>query len=150
MSEKSIQESKIKKEIKTILTEFTDLLKSLDSYANSEINSKLWQIRADAELVCVQIKDLIDNENAVLKIQHKVSETVKGTSKRDKAITLLNHLNIAPNRIEAMNIKDEKDIFKIIWELKETISAVLSAFPQKSFIWKNGDFEEEDEDVLII
>ncbi|TET80706.1 MAG: hypothetical protein E3J43_01835 [Candidatus Heimdallarchaeota archaeon] len=127
-----------------------DLLDNISSLSSSKINDILWKLRADLELLIIELKFALEKENKTERWQSSFKEELKGTSSKQKAITMLGSYRKSNQEIQTIFKKKPEQNFRYFWELKETISSILSAFPEQKIKWSNGEMMKISEDVFEI
>lgn len=129
---------------------FNDLLDNISSLSSSKINDILWKLRADLELLIIELKFALEKENKTERWQSLFKEELKGTRSKQKAITILESYRKSNQEIQTIFKKKPEQSFRYFWELKETISSILSAFPEQKIEWSNGEMKKVSEDVFEI
>jgi len=143
-------EKNIRKSIENIITRYSNLLHNLSKYKDSKINRELWEIRSDLEFLIVEMKHFLKKDSIEERWQKSFLNKLKGTGSKTKAIPMLNEYPKTKNSLITEFTKDKEKCFRYLWKLKETISAVLAAFPTEKFSWKNGELVKESEEIFEI
>lgn len=140
----------LEENISNSINNFNDLLDNLSSLSNSKINDVLWKLRADIELLIIELKFALEKENKTERWQTSFKEELKGTSSKQKAVMMLESYRKSDQEIQTIFKKKPEQSFRYFWELKETISSILSAFPVQKIEWSNGEMKKVSEDVFEI
>ncbi len=143
-------EVNLEENISNSINKFNDLLDNLSSLSNSKINDILWKLRADLELLIIEFKFVLEKENRTERWQTSFKEELKGTSSKQKAIMMLESYRKSNQEIQTIFEKKPEQSFRYFWELKETISSILSAFPVQKIEWSNGGMKKVSRDVFKI
>ncbi|MHA1445933.1 MAG: hypothetical protein ACTSSN_04545 [Candidatus Heimdallarchaeaceae archaeon] len=129
---------------------FNDLLDNISSLSSNKINDILWKLRADLELLIIEFKFALEKENKTERWQSSFKKELKGTSSKQKAITMLESYRKSNQEIRTIFKRKPEQSFRYFWELKETISSILSAFLEQKIEWSNGEMKKVSEDVFEI
>jgi len=143
-------EVNLEENISNSINKFNDLLDNLSSLSNSKINDILWKLRADLELLIIEIKFALEKENKTERWQTSFKEELKGTRSKQKAVMMLESYRESDQEIQTIFKKKPEQSFRYFWKLKETISSILSAFPAQKIEWSNGGMKKVSEDVFEI
>jgi hypothetical protein len=129
---------------------FTDLLASISEKDSNEVNQILWKIRAELEMIVIELKSLISDSILKEKWQEDFHKNFKGTKSKDKAIKKLQEYNLNEIEIKELSSKKRNECYQFLWKLKEVISGVISAFPETRFSWVDNQLQEEKEKIFEI
>jgi hypothetical protein len=140
----------IEDDIRNLIERFNTLLDNLSDLSSSDINNKLWKLRADLELLIIEIKFFLGKEDKTERWQTTFKNDLKGTSSRQKAEKNLEEYRVDGNKVIEDFEKKPETIYRYLWKLKESISSVLSAFPVDRIDLFNGEIKETSEDVFEI
>ncbi len=138
----------IKKEIVTTINTLDTLKKELSQLKDSEINTLIWQIRANLELIYIELKFSLKKEMSIEKWQTDFLEKLKGTSSRKKAIIILNSLNSDSTYFSKLISSNKEKGYRELWELKEIISSIFAAFPAASYSFRDGEVTQKREEIF--
>ncbi len=149
---KDSQEKKLnfKKEANDLVSCFNNILENFSSKKDHELYEDLWHLRAELEILTIEIQHSLDLESSLQKWQKNFFKDLKGTSSKTKAKTKLDEFKEV--LVDFSNCSSSKldECYKFLWKLKEIIASVLSAFPAEKYKWINGEFQKEDEKVFEI
>ena len=140
----------IKKEIVTTINTLDALKKGLPQLKDSEINELIWQIRANLELIYVELKFSLRKEMSIEKWQTDFLEKLKGTSSRKKAIPILKSLNSDSTYFSKLISSNKEKCYRELWELKEIVSSIFGAFPAASYYFRDGKVTQKREEIFDI
>jgi len=143
-------EASVEEKIRNYTGNFNEIFDKLTTSSSNSINSKLWKLRADLELLIIEIKFLLKKEDLTERWQSSFRNELKGTSSKHKAETLLKEYNVDKDEVISDFKKRPESVYKFLWKLKETISSVLSAFPSNKIDLFNGEVKESSKDVFEI
>ncbi len=143
-------EINLEEDINNYINKFNDLLDNLSSLSSSKINDILWKLRADLELLIIELKFVLEKENKTERWQSLFKEELKGTSSKQKAMKMLESYRKGNQEIQTIFKKKPEQSFRYFWKLKETISSILSAFAVEKIEWSNGEMKKVSEDVFEI
>lgn len=138
----------IKKEIVTTINTLDTLKKELSQLKDSEINELIWQIRANLELIHVELKFSLSKEMSIEKCQKDFLEELKGTRSRKKAMNILNSLNSDSTYFSKLLSSNKEKCYRELWELKEIVSSVIAAFPAASYSFRDGKVTQKREEIF--
>ena len=142
--------SKLKEDIKITIKDYSKLLESISDRPSSEINEALWKIRAELETEIIEIKSIIKDSMLKEKWQETFHLENKGTKSKDKAISKLKVYSMNEQEVITLFVKNQEECYRYLWKLKETISSVISAFPETRYKWVNNQLREEKEEIFEI
>ncbi|MCE7747635.1 MAG: hypothetical protein GPJ51_04520 [Candidatus Heimdallarchaeota archaeon] len=140
----------LEENINNYLNVFNDLLDNISNLSSSKINDVLWKLRSDLELLIIEFKFALEKEDKTERWQSSFKEELKGTSSKQKAITMLERYRKSNQETQTIFKKKPEQSFRYFWKLKETISSILSAFPEQKIEWSNGELKKVSEDVFEI
>ncbi len=140
--------SKLREEIKVTIQDYSKLLENILERPSSEINEVLWKIRADLETIIIELKSTIKDSILKEKWQETFHSENKGTKSKEKAISKLQEFSTKEQEIIILFSKDQNKCYQYLWKLKETISSVISAFPEIRYKWVNNQLREEKERIF--
>lgn len=143
-------ETNLGEKINNYINVFNDLMDKISSLSSSKINNILWKLRADLELLIIELKFALEKENKTERWQSSFKEELKGTSSKQKAIMMLESYRKSNQEIQTIFERKPEQSFRYFWKLKETISSILSAFPEQKIGWSNGEMKKVSEDVFKI
>ena len=138
---------KLLNDIKIISQTLDDIIEKLDKKPQSNMEENLWDLRADMEMLVVGFKMVLEKEDEKEKWQKMYLENLKGTSSRTKAINILKETIMDQHNTIAIYNKNISESYKYFWKLKETISAVMSAFEEKK---RKTSSTVDDSDIFEI
>jgi hypothetical protein len=141
---------KLEKDIKNSIQEYSKLLDNITKIPSSEVNEILWRTRADLETIVIELKSLLKDSMLKEKWQDKFHTENKGTKSKDKAISKLQEFDLNEQEILSLFSKDQNKCYQYLWKLKETISSVISAFPELRYKWVNNQLTEEKDKIFEI
>jgi hypothetical protein len=141
---------KLKKDIKNSIQEYSKLLDNITKLPSSEVNEILWKTRADLETIVIELKSLLKDSMLKEKWQDKFHSENKGTKSKVKAISKLQEFDLNEQEILSLFSKDQNQCYQYLWKLKETISSVISAFPELRYKWVNNQLTEEKDKIFEI
>ncbi len=149
---KNSQEIKtnFKKEATDLVATINTILENFSSKKDHELYEDLWHLRADLEILIVEIQHSLNLENKLQKWQKNFFDELKGTSSKTKAKAKLDEFKEKLADFPDCSSNMLSECYKILWKLKEVIASVLSAFPAEKYKWINGEFQKEDEKVFEI
>ena len=110
---------------------------------SEEIESLIWNLRAELEMLAVKFKVVLENENGLEKWQNTFLTDLRGTSSTSKAIKILKESTMNSEDSMALFLKNPKESYIYFWKLKETISSVIPAFKQKKFVELSSNSEND-------
>ncbi|MHA1258612.1 MAG: hypothetical protein ACTSSG_04715 [Candidatus Heimdallarchaeaceae archaeon] len=147
----TVSENEVLRNIKRTSETYSSLIKNINRKKDSIIHSTLWLIRAELELICVELKYLLNKEEKMEKWQKDFFNSFKGTSSKEKAKKLLKTYTLSSDEIVTTYRKSKEEIYRYLWKLKETISLTLKAFPVESYSLENGKIKKlEKEEIFEI
>ena len=144
------KKSNFKKEANEFVAKFYNILSNFDSKRDPELYEDLWHLRADLEILTVEIQHNLDLDNNLQKWQKTFFDELRGTSSKNKAKLKLNEFSKILSEFPDCSSNSLSDCYKMLWKLKEVIASVLSAFPAEKYKWINGVFQKEDEKMFEI
>ena len=141
---------KFRKESEELVARFFNILENFSTKKNHELYEDFWHIRADLEILTVEIHHSLDFDSGLQKWQKSNFEELRGTRSKIKAKKKLDEFKEI--LIDLPDCSSDKlyECYKILWKLKETITSVLSAFPVEKYKWINGELQKEDEKIFEI
>jgi len=148
ISEKNIQS--FKKEVGSVISRYNDIINNLTEMKESRVNDLFWNIRAELEIIIVELKSILQKEILIEKWQSKFHDELKGTRSKEKAKILLSKYNKSEEQVLLLLSTDLENGYKYLWKLKEVITAILAAFPVDKYIWVNGELKKDSEKVFEI
>ena len=148
-SKKSTSLPQINEVLLKIIGEYNALLPKLSKKKNEEIHRKLWSIRAKLELFLAEIEHSYNLQKLSSKL-HKDDQKMRGTKIKKNAIKQLKLLAISKDEFEELYKTNIKECFVTIWNIKETISLVLNAFPTTKYQWIDGSLEKQSDKIFEI
>ncbi len=140
----------IAKEIKLVISKYISLKARLSSKKDPDIHKTFWNIRADLEILLVELKAILYQEDKMEKWQTKFQNELKGTKSKEKAKSILSNYIKDEKEVNSIIINRPKEGYKYLWKLKEVISSILEAFPQEKFVWINGEFKKRNDEIFEI
>jgi hypothetical protein len=139
-----------RKEANDLVSRFYKILDDFSSKKDHELYEDFWHLRADLEILIVEIQHSLDLESSLQKWQKNFFEELKGTRSKTKAKTKLDEFKKVLGDFPECSSNKLNECYKILWKLKEVIASVLSAFPAEKYKWINGEFQKEEEKVFEI
>lgn len=139
-----------KKEADNLVSCFYNILESFSLKNDHELYEDFWHLRADLEILTVEIHHSINIEDSLQKWQKNFFEELRGTSSKSKAKKNLNEFKEVLSNFPDCSSNNLSECYEILWKLKEIIASVLSAFPTKKYMWINGELQKEEEKVFEI
>ncbi len=139
----------LKLRIKHVITKFKNLLVNIENKKGSTKRTALWNIRADLELITVEIKYFYNLNEQPYDWQLEFKKE-KGTANETKAITKLKAFKKGPSTVLKLFEKDILECYKYLWKLKETISITIEAFPYPKWEIREGKLVKQSEKIFKI
>jgi len=145
-----VNEEDLKKRIKKILNKYSRVRSSLnkEDIPPSENREALWNIRADLELIIVEMKYLY-NLKEFYEWQGEFKKT-RGTANPVKATERLKKFKKSSKRFLESFDKNIEESFRYLWELKETISKNMKAFSYPTWIRRDKKFIKQSEKIFYV
>jgi len=149
---KNSQSTKLsfKKEANDLVSRFYNILENFYSKRDHELYEDFWQLRADLEILTVEIHHDLGLESSLQKWQKTFFDELKGTSSKNKAKTKLNEFSKVLSDFPDCSLNKLNECYELLWKLKEVIASVLSAFPIEKYKWINGELQKDDEKIFEI
>ena len=85
----------IKEEIGKTISSYNDVIKNLTEMKDNKINDIFWNIRADLEIIIVELKSIVQKEILLERWQKRFHDELKGTKSKEKAKVLLSKYGCA-------------------------------------------------------
>ena len=149
---KNSQSSKLdfKKVANDLVTRFNNVLENFDSKKNHELYEDFWKLRADLEILTIEIHHSLGLESNLQKWQKMFFDELRGTSSKKKAKSKLDEFSKVLSIFPDCSSNKLNECYMLLWKLKEVIASVLSAFPLEKYTWINGELQKENEKVFEI
>ncbi|MHA1401322.1 MAG: hypothetical protein ACTSQE_13320 [Candidatus Heimdallarchaeaceae archaeon] len=143
------EKKELEERIGKVIGRYKRFLSSIEKKTSSKKHDILWEIRAELELIIVEIKHLFELGEKLYKWQEEFAKE-RGTSVEEKAIQRLKKFNKTQKTVQKLFNENIEGCYEYLWKLKETISINLKAFPYPKWYWRDGELKKQSEEIFRI
>jgi len=143
-----ITKTQTKKKLLSTYKELMKAISSLGSTIGTNYHDLFWNIRANLELTCVELKFLLKKPYQSEKWQKDFLKKITLTRSLKVAKERLNKINKNPEELQELFEKNLEECYQYVWKVKELISSTLNAFPAPEIIKVNGKYKVQNQETF--